>query len=171
MFVIAGGWLIVSIAYVGITSMKKSYGLKMISAMIRPESLGILTQVSKDEKLILGMTVTRIKGFGRQLGKGAVKGAQTPGGLIEAVREAGTMRFLPILLTSLTAIGGLLPLIIEYNPLYSPLAMVLIGGIISSTIAARFVTPVLYRLFPPKIRVEEEEIVTADPTEGAPVEA
>ena len=52
------------------------------------------------------------------------------------------MRFLPILLTSPTAIGGLVPLIIEYNPLYSPLAMVLIGGIISSTIAARFVTPV-----------------------------
>ncbi len=92
-------------------------------------------------------------------------------GLTEAVREAGKMRFLPILLTSLTAIGGLLPLIIEYNPLYSPLAMVLIGGIISSTIAARFVTPVLYKLFPPKISVQEEEIVTVDPTEGAPVEA
>ena len=92
-------------------------------------------------------------------------------GLTEAVREAGKMRFLPILLTSLTAIGGLVPLIIEYNPLYSPLAMVLIGGIISSTIAARFVTPVLYKLFPPKISVQEEEIVTVDPTEGAPVEA
>jgi len=92
-------------------------------------------------------------------------------GLTEAIREAGKMRFLPILLTSLTAIGGLLPLIIEYNPLYSPLAMVLIGGIISSTIAARFVTPVLYKLFPPKISVQEVEIVTVDPTEAVPVEA
>jgi len=69
MFVIAGGWLIVSIAYVGITSMRKTYSMKMISAMIRPEALGILTEVLKDEDLILGMTVTRIKGFGRQLGK------------------------------------------------------------------------------------------------------
>jgi multidrug efflux pump subunit AcrB len=92
-------------------------------------------------------------------------------GLEEAVREAGKMRFLPILLTSLTAMGGLIPLIIEYNPLYSPLAMVLVGGIISSTIAARFVTPVLYRLLPPKIKVEEEEIITVDPTERAPAEA
>ncbi len=92
-------------------------------------------------------------------------------GLSEAVREAGKMRFLPILLTSLTAIGGLIPLIIEYNPLYSPLAMVLIGGIVTSTIAARFVTPVLYKIFPPTIRVEEEEIVTVDPTELAPMEA
>jgi amino acid transporter len=69
MFVIAGGWLIVSIAYVGVTSMKKSYSMKMISAMIRPESLNILVEVLKDEDLILGMTVTKIKGFGRQLGK------------------------------------------------------------------------------------------------------
>jgi nitrogen regulatory protein PII len=69
MFVIAGGWLIVSIAYIGITSMKKSYSMKMISAMIRPESLQVLVEVLKDEELILGMTVTKIKGFGRQLGK------------------------------------------------------------------------------------------------------
>ena len=70
MFVIAGGWLIVSIAYIGITSMRKSYSMKMISAMIRPESLSVLLQVLQDEELILGMTVTKIKGFGRQLGKG-----------------------------------------------------------------------------------------------------
>ncbi|HET6451560.1 MAG TPA: efflux RND transporter permease subunit, partial [Spirochaetia bacterium] len=76
-------------------------------------------------------------------------------GVTEAVREAGRMRFLPILLTSLTAIGGLVPLIVEYNPLYSPLAMVLIGGIVSSTIAARFVTPVLYKLLPPKMATAE----------------
>jgi len=69
MFIIAGGWLVVSIAYVGVTSMKKSYSMKMISAMIRPESLSVLVEVLKDEDLILGMTVTKIKGFGRQLGK------------------------------------------------------------------------------------------------------
>jgi basic amino acid/polyamine antiporter, APA family len=71
MFVIAGGWLVVSIAYVGVTSMKKSYSMKMVSAMIRPESLSVLLEVLKDEDLILGMTVTKIKGFGRQLGKPA----------------------------------------------------------------------------------------------------
>jgi len=49
MFVIAGGWLIVSIAYVGVTSMRKSYSMKMISAMIRPESLSVLMQVLKDD--------------------------------------------------------------------------------------------------------------------------
>jgi len=77
--------------------------------------------------------------------------------LDEALREAGRMRFVPILLTSMTAIGGLIPLIAEYSPLYSPLAMVLIGGIISSTLMARFVTPVMYKLLPPQIEKPEDE--------------
>ncbi len=71
-----------------------------------------------------------------------------------AIREAGEVRFVPIVLTSLTAIGGLLPLALEWNPLYSPLAWVLIGGLISSTLLARLVTPVLYKLLPPDIKLE-----------------
>ncbi|MFM8488037.1 MAG: efflux RND transporter permease subunit, partial [Bacteroidota bacterium] len=69
----------------------------------------------------------------------------------EAVQEAGEIRFVPILLTSLTAIGGLLPIAVEENPLYSPLAYVLIGGLISSTLLSRIVTPVLYKLLAPKV--------------------
>ena len=69
----------------------------------------------------------------------------------EAIREAGEVRFLPIVLTSLTAIGGLIPIAISTNPLIAPLAIVLIGGLISSTILSRIVTPVIYKLIPPKI--------------------
>ncbi|MFC0184867.1 efflux RND transporter permease subunit [Pseudarcicella hirudinis] len=76
--------------------------------------------------------------------------------LEEAIREAGEVRFVPIVLTSLTAIGGLVPLVIEYSDLYSPLALVLIGGIISSTLLARLVTPVMYKLLPPTIQPKEE---------------
>jgi len=53
----------------------------------------------------------------------------------------------------MTAIGGLLPLVWEYSPLYSPLALVLIGGIASSTLLARIVTPAVYKLVAPKIEV------------------
>jgi multidrug efflux pump subunit AcrB len=63
-----------------------------------------------------------------------------------AIRRAGEVRFLPIVLTSLTAIGGLLPLAVQRSPLYSPLAWVIIGGLFSSTLLARIVTPVLYSL-------------------------
>ena len=68
-----------------------------------------------------------------------------------AIREAGEVRFLPIVLTTITAIGGLIPIAISTNPLISPLAIVLIGGLISSTVLSRVVTPVMYKLLPPKI--------------------
>jgi multidrug efflux pump subunit AcrB len=68
-----------------------------------------------------------------------------------AIEKAGELRFLPVVLTSLTAIGGLIPLAINTNPQISPLALVLIGGLISSTLLSRIVTPVMYKLIPPKI--------------------
>ena len=67
----------------------------------------------------------------------------------EAVERAGEVRFLPIMLTSATAIGGLLPLAVQQVGMYSPMAWVIIGGLVSSTILARLVTPVMYKLLPP----------------------
>ena len=69
----------------------------------------------------------------------------------EAIEQAGEVRFLPILLTSATAIGGLLPLALQNSSLYSPMAWVIIGGLISSTLLARLVTPVVYQLMPPAV--------------------
>jgi len=77
--------------------------------------------------------------------------------LEDAIREAGEIRFLPIILTSMTAIGGLLPIALSTNPLISPLADVLIGGLISSTLLSRVITPVVYKLLPPKVEVERIE--------------
>lgn len=74
--------------------------------------------------------------------------------LDKAIQEAGETRFVPIILTTLTAIGGLLPLVMENNPLYSPLALVIIGGLISSTLLTRIVTPVLYKLLAPKVSTQ-----------------
>lgn len=75
--------------------------------------------------------------------------------LNEAIEKAGEIRFLPIILTSLTAIGGLLPIAWSSNPLISPLAIVMIGGLISSTLLSRIVTPVVYKLMPPVINRED----------------
>jgi multidrug efflux pump subunit AcrB len=71
--------------------------------------------------------------------------------LNEAIEQAGKVRFLPIVLTTLTAIGGLLPLALQGSGLYSPLASVIIGGLISSTLLSRLVTPVMYKLLPPSM--------------------
>ena len=66
--------------------------------------------------------------------------------LREAIEKAGEVRFLPVLLTSITAIGGLIPLALERSGLYSPLAIAIIGGLVSSTVLSRIATPVLYWL-------------------------
>ena len=71
--------------------------------------------------------------------------------LDEAIEKAGETRFVPILLTSATAIGGLLPLALQNIGLYSPMAWVIIGGLLSSTFLARLVTPVMYKLYTPTI--------------------
>ena len=81
--------------------------------------------------------------------------------LDEAITRAGEIRFLPILLTTATAIGGLLPLAVQGSGLYSPLAIVIIGGLISSTLLGRLVTPVMYKLLPPRIEAK------ATPCRGA----
>jgi multidrug efflux pump subunit AcrB len=66
--------------------------------------------------------------------------------LMAAIEQAGEIRFLPVLLTSVTAIGGLLPLALSGSPLYAPLAWVIIGGLVSSTLLSRIVIPAMYLL-------------------------
>lgn len=76
--------------------------------------------------------------------------------LDKAIEVAGEARFLPIILTTLTSIGGLTPIALSSNPLVSPLAIVIIGGLVSSTLLSRIVTPVVYKLIPPKIEKGEK---------------
>ena len=84
--------------------------------------------------------------------------------LREAIEKAGEVRFLPVLLTSVTAIGGLMPLALFGGSLYGPLAIVLIGGLISSTLLSRIVTPAMYLLV---VRGDEEKSSTlSDDSKG-----
>lgn len=75
--------------------------------------------------------------------------------LDEAIHIAGETRFLPVVLTSITAICGLIPIAMNPNPQIAPLAIVLIGGLISSTILSRIVTPVMYKLIPPSLEEKD----------------
>ena len=67
--IIAGAWLLVSLVYIAVTTVQKTYSMKMVSCMIRPEQLQLVVEALKDEDLIMGMTVTKVKGFGRQKGR------------------------------------------------------------------------------------------------------
>ncbi|MBR9990429.1 MAG: efflux RND transporter permease subunit, partial [Gemmatimonadetes bacterium] len=82
---------------------------------------------------------------------------------LAAALERGTLeRVRPILMTSLTTICGLLPLVLfsetaDQN-IWNALAYALIGGLSSSTILVLTVTPALYLLF--ERRAEERRIMT-----------
>lgn len=65
----------------------------------------------------------------------------------EALIEAGETRFLPILLTTVTTIGGLLPLTLGGGDMWAPLGWTIIGGLLVSTALTLIVVPVFYQIF------------------------
>ena len=66
--------------------------------------------------------------------------------IYEALMEAGQLRFVPILITSITTIGGLLPLTLTGGLFWGPLGWVIIGGLSLSTLLILVIVPVLYKL-------------------------
>jgi multidrug efflux pump subunit AcrB len=65
----------------------------------------------------------------------------------EAARRAGIARFRPILLTSITTVAGLMPLLLETSlqaQILIPLAASLAFGLSTATIAALFLVPAIY---------------------------
>jgi HAE1 family hydrophobic/amphiphilic exporter-1 len=72
-------------------------------------------------------------------------------GVVEAVVEGGRHRLRPILMTALATIFALLPMALgvtgEGGFIAQPLAVVVIGGLITSTLLTLVVVPVVYSLF------------------------
>jgi len=67
-----------------------------------------------------------------------------------AVRDGALLRLQPVLMTALVASLGFVPMAFNVGPgseVQRPLATVVIGGIVSSTILTLLVLPALYRLF------------------------
>ncbi len=71
--------------------------------------------------------------------------------LRSAVASAGRLRMRPIILTTLTTVGGLLPLSLYGGPLWAPMTNGMIFGLIVSTGLTLFVIPSLYVLFAEKM--------------------
>ena len=67
-----------------------------------------------------------------------------------AVERAGRTRLRPILMTTSTTLLGMVPMALgigEGSELQAPLARVIIGGLLSSTLVTLVVVPVVYTLF------------------------
>ncbi len=68
----------------------------------------------------------------------------------QAVREGCIQRFRPVMMTATVALLGLVPFLFASGPgseVQRPLAVVVIGGLISSTLLTLVVVPTLYRWF------------------------
>ena len=63
-----------------------------------------------------------------------------------AIIEAAQRRLRPILLTTLTTVGGLLPLWLGGGPMWEPMAISIIFGLVFATALTLGVVPVLYTL-------------------------
>jgi multidrug efflux pump subunit AcrB len=67
--------------------------------------------------------------------------------LKEALQSAAETRLIPIVLTALTTIGGLLPLTLRGASMWAPMGWTIIGGLLVSTLLTLIVVPVCYYLF------------------------
>ena len=74
---------------------------------------------------------------------------ETGQGIEEALVQAGKIRIRPILMTTLTTILSMLPMLFTNDPtmkIMNSMAVVIIGGLVASTVLAMFVMPAFYML-------------------------
>ena len=97
--------------------------------------LGIiaLSGVVVNASLVLVITINRLREEGQDV--------------VEAVSNAGMVRFRPIILTSITTFIGLVPLMVTANPatfFILPMAISLAYGVLFATVITLFLVPSLY---------------------------
>jgi cobalt-zinc-cadmium resistance protein CzcA len=76
----------------------------------------------------------------------------------QAIREGCAQRFRPVMMTATVALLGLVPFLFATGPgseVQRPLAIVVIGGLITSTLLTLVVLPVLYRWFEPPLESKD----------------
>jgi cobalt-zinc-cadmium resistance protein CzcA len=85
-------------------------------------------------------------------------------GALDAIREAAETRLRPVLMTAMVAALGFVPMALNTGvgaEVQRPLATVVIGGMVTSTIATLLVLPVLYAVFGATPKSDTDEV--ADP--------
>ena len=74
----------------------------------------------------------------------------------QACIDAVYLRFRPIMLTSLTTILGLIPLLITGGNFFRPLAITFMGGIVTSTVLTLFLVPsVYYMIYRKRVKIKK----------------
>jgi cobalt-zinc-cadmium resistance protein CzcA len=90
---------------------------------------------------------------------------------LDAIREAATTRLRPVLMTSMVAALGFVPMALNTGvgaEVQRPLATVVIGGMVTSTVATLLVLPVLYAVFGATGSTADDEVIPAGETDAEP---
>jgi len=106
-----------------------------------PSSIGFIAVfgVAVQNGVVLVSCINQLREEGRSVYNAAVEG--------------GLLRLRPVLMTALTTVLGLLPLLLATgigSEVQRPLATVVVGGLVSSTALTLVVLPALYKWFAPK---------------------
>ncbi len=80
----------------------------------------------------------------------------------EAILASSQRRLRPILLTTVTTLGGLLPLWLGGGPMFEPMAIAIIFGLVFATVLTLGVVPILYSLFFGVRFAEPAQVAEAD---------
>jgi multidrug efflux pump subunit AcrB len=94
--------------------------------------------------LLIGIVVNNAILLVEYIEIGRRKHKMTP---LQAAVEAGTIRFRPIMMTTMTTVFGMMPLAIGLGQgaeMMKPLALSVVGGLLTSTFMTLFVVPCLY---------------------------
>ena len=105
------------------------FGIVVNSAIVLFDFIGILVSERKNDSS--GLTNSKYNGLTKKQ-------------FMDCIVEAGALRIRPIMLTTFTTIGGLLPLAFGGGPLFEPLATVIIFGLLYSTVLSLVLIPIIY---------------------------
>ncbi len=80
----------------------------------------------------------------------------------DAIKETGMTRFNPVMATTITTIGGILPITLK-QPFFSPMGYSLIFGLGMATILTLVIVAILYSLFEEtKIRFRKDDKIASE---------
>ncbi len=75
----------------------------------------------------------------------------------DAVVGSAKTRFVPIFLTTATTVLGLVPLALQGGTLFAPMSLVMIGGLLTSSVLSLVVVPALYKIMTRENRDQRQE--------------
>jgi HAE1 family hydrophobic/amphiphilic exporter-1 len=150
--------LAVLLVYMVMASLFNNLGTPFVIMFTLPMALigalGALVVTGESMSLVSGIGIIMLVGL---MGRNAIllldytntlraRGAERS----SAIEEAGATRLRPILMTTIATIVGMLPVALRFgqaSETRAPMAIVVIGGLLVSTVLTLVVIPVLYSLF------------------------